>query len=206
MNLFNNPLRRALKLLTMFLLAAGILAGCADPVRDHAVKTFFFDGVPALPSLDVLCEENMEVIFNDYYEARIEETFAGAEEEGIHPELGDSSIHPPFRDKNCTGCHDFQKENLLLLPKNELCFKCHKDFIKGVFVHGPVAVADCLACHFPHQSSNSSLLKESRNNICGKCHRERRQAESMHIRVIENKMFCVDCHDPHSGMVHFFLK
>ena len=198
-------LRPSFLLLLLLLGGAATLGGCADPVTDHAVKSFFFDGVPPLPTLDKLCEPHLEDLFNEYYEARIEETIYGAEE-GTRSADSATSIHPPFRDKLCLNCHDFTKENLLQLPKNKLCFKCHKNFITGTFVHGPVAVADCLACHFPHQSPNRSLLRRSRNEICGKCHQERRQAYAMHNRVIAHGMFCVDCHNPHSGNVHYFLQ
>ena len=195
--------RRLLPLILACLLP--LLTSCADPVTDHAIKSFFFDGVPALPTLDKLCEPKLGDLFNDYYEARLDEALYGAEE-GTARSSKTSSIHPPFRDKLCLNCHDFTKDNLLQLPKNKLCFKCHKNFITGVFVHGPVAVADCLACHFPHQSPNKSLLRRPRNKICGKCHQERRQAYAMHNRVIARGMFCVDCHNPHSGNVHYFLQ
>ncbi|MEW6428096.1 MAG: cytochrome c3 family protein [Thermodesulfobacteriota bacterium] len=191
----------------LLLAALFLLPGCSqDPVREHALKTIFFDGVPALPSLEKLCSANLAGMFGEYYESRISESVSGAEDAMVFQEGDTGSIHPPFKQKNCLGCHDFTKQDLLLLPANKLCFKCHKDFIKGTFVHGPVAVAACLACHYPHTSANPSLLKLPRNELCPSCHQERRQAEAMHVRVIDKGMFCVDCHDPHSGNVHFFLK
>lgn len=190
----------------LVLLLPLLITACSDPVRNHSIKTFFFDGVPKLPSLNVLCEEKMESIFNDYYQARIEEALAGAEDEKDTSKEIKGSSHRPFKEKDCQGCHDFTKPNLLLLPADELCFKCHKNFIQGNLVHGPVAVSDCLACHVPHTSEYSSLLQRDLNNICSMCHREKRLTETMHIQVVDHNMFCVDCHDPHSGNMHYFLK
>lgn len=192
----------------LFCLVLGMLAllvSCADPMARHKVLTNLFDGVPSLPSLQELCKDSMEDVFNEYYEARLAEAASGSlEDEELTKEKG--SIHPPYRDQNCTGCHDFKKRNLLKTTKDKLCFICHKDFIKGSFVHGPVSVGACLACHFPHSSENVYLLRENRNALCGKCHKERRLAYNMHEQVIKHNMLCVNCHDPHSGNVKYFLK
>ncbi len=200
-----NNFSRLYKLLFICLFPA-FLAGCADPVANHEVKNFFFDGVPDLPSLDVLCAENMADIFDDYYIARLDEAESG---EGIVTEdvKTQGSIHPPFDEKDCQGCHDFKKANKLITERKEdLCYVCHKNFIKGRYVHGPIAVSDCLACHVPHDSPYASLLQKDRNTICSKCHTERRLAKDMHDRVVRRQMLCVDCHDAHSGDVLYFLK
>ena len=172
------------------------LSGC-DPITRHKVASTIFDGVPALPPPEQLCEE--------YAEKRV----AAAKEELVQKETKKGpagSTHPPYQEKQCDGCHDKTKEGGLIQPKNKLCFVCHTNFIKGAYVHGPVATADCLACHEPHLSNFPKLLKSTPEKICGTCHRERRIAAAMHDKVAAQQLICVDCHDPHFGNAQFFLK
>jgi len=184
-----------------------ITAGCCDDILvRHKLKTDFFDGVPDLPPLEQLCQDNMDDIFDIYYKNRMEEASASVIEDKKVVAAGSS--HPPFADKNCRGCHNFKKINLLIVPADQLCEKCHIDFVqgKGDYIHGPVAVLDCLACHLPHESKYKSLLRKSLRDICGKCHQEERLAVNMHNAVMDHNMKCVDCHDAHGGERHYFLQ
>ena len=181
------------------------LSGCSDPVSRHRTLSTFFDGVPNLPPVEQLCEESMGDRYQEFY-ADLAARKAAGEVQDTDEEHRIVSKHKPFAEKNCQGCHDFKKTNLLLRPEDQLCFMCHKDFIKGSYVHGPVSVGDCLACHLPHDSGYPALLQESKNKICEKCHTEERVAVRMHEQVISHGMQCVDCHDPHSGSVRYFLQ
>ncbi len=185
-----------------------VLSGCLriDPLAKHKFLTSFFDGVPPLPPVEELCKDNIEDLFNKYYEQRIAAAERGDSEESADKKVDTGSKHKPWKEKNCQGCHNFQADNKLKLPKNEICYLCHKNFIQGKNVHGPVAVGACLACHDPHSSGNPSLLRKSLATICFKCHVEKRLAASMHDKVISHGMLCVDCHNPHSGNMHYFLK
>jgi predicted CXXCH cytochrome family protein len=189
--------------LALFVIA--VLAGCSDPVARHRTLTTFFDGVPELKPVEQLCQDYMGDQYREYYDELEARRAAGKEQD----EAGRQRIiskHKPFAEKNCNGCHDFKKTNMLLRPNDQLCFMCHTDFIKGAHVHGPVSVGDCLACHLPHDSVYPALLQESKNKICEKCHTEARVAVRMHEQVISHGMQCVDCHDPHSGNVRYFLQ
>ncbi|MDA8164541.1 MAG: hypothetical protein M0017_05880 [Desulfobacteraceae bacterium] len=191
------------KLALAFLCPLILLAGCADPVSRHHTLSTFFDGVPNLPPVEQLCEEYMGDEYKEFYAALDAKRKEGGGEGESHAIV---SRHPPFAQKKCTGCHDFKASNMLLRPADQLCGMCHKDFIKGPFVHGPVSVGDCLACHVPHDSPYPFLLQKSKNEICQKCHTEPRVAAGMHKQVISHGMQCVDCHNPHSGNVRYFLQ
>lgn len=173
------------------------LSAC-DPVTRHKALTTFFDGVPSLPPTEELCREHVEKM-------KAEKDAAG-ETEQEKTASRDRSTHLPYSEKRCDDCHDKDKEDGLIRPKKELCFVCHTDFAIGAFVHGPVAVGDCLACHLPHSANFQSLLKTDKSQICSTCHREKRLATSLHDMVMEKKMNCPDCHDPHSGNARYFLK
>ena len=191
--------------LTAFLfafLSCILLTSCGDPVTRHKVLSTIFDGVPSLPPAGEMC--------NEYYQKRVaaeaedrEMTSAGADSAQNR-----SSSHKPYKEKKCHDCHSNNKNvNAgLIAPKRELCGVCHKDFIKGHNVHGPVAVGDCLACHMPHNSQYPSLLKADPDEVCTTCHQESRLAAAMHDRFLVKTISCGECHDPHAGNARYFLK
>jgi len=42
---------------------------------------------------------------------------------------------------------------LLIAQEPELCYNCNDDYtVSASFIHGPVAVGQCLFCHNPHKS------------------------------------------------------
>jgi len=179
-----------------------LLTGCLTEVDRHQYLTALLDGVPELPEEQQLCDE--------YYLQR-----RAAEEAGTFQAATDGetenrkrSSHKPYREKKCNDCHSGDKSTSggLIVPKQELCGVCHKDFVTGNNVHGPVAVGDCLACHLPHNSNEVSLLKAAPDEICGQCHQEERLAAGMHNRLHERGMGCMECHDAHSGDARYFLK
>lgn len=179
-----------------------ILSGCGDPARNHKILSTIFDGVPSLPSQSTICEE--------YYLTRTQAEAAGRELDDSESGSNNPnhSSHKPYDEKKCTDCHsnDKNQNDGLIVPKQELCFVCHKDFIKGGNVHGPVAVGDCLACHLPHSSNHKALLIEDPDLICATCHQENRLAAAMHDRFLVKTISCGECHDPHAGDARYFLK
>ncbi len=172
------------------------LSGC-EPITRHKVISTIFDGVPTLPPPEQICTDYSEKMVAAFREELYQKS---------EPASVKGSQHPPYVEKKCDDCHDKTKENGLVGPKNEFCFICHKDFVKGTYVHGPVAVGDCLTCHEPHNSNFPSLLKSGRATICDVCHKEKRLANGMHGKVRDKGMGCLDCHDPHATNAPFFLK
>jgi predicted CXXCH cytochrome family protein len=188
----------------ILLITAGLailaLSGC-DPLSRHKTLATIFDGVPSLPPPEQLCAEYADRKIN---ELRDELTGRKAAEQ--QKPAGDKSRHNPYEAKKCDNCHDKTTESGFIKPKNELCQVCHTDFIKGSYVHGPVAAGDCLFCHEPHTSRYPSLLKKDVDETCGGCHREKRQAAAMHRKMKDSKIDCTECHNPHFGTVPYFLK
>ena len=191
---------RYLRLFSLCLLPLAILLSGCDQVSRHKVLTTIFEGVPSLPDPEEMCEE--------YHEQEMERYLAGLAEEALAMEgkVVEKSSHKPFKEKKCKDCHDFTTDVGLIRPKLQLCLVCHTGFIKGRYVHGPVSVGDCSACHLPHISEFVALLEMDRNRICEKCHTEERLAVNMHEQVMTHGMDCVDCHDPHYGDTMYFLR
>lgn len=187
-------------LLLLSCLALGVaLSGC-DPWLRSRIVTTVFDGVPALPNPTEYCQA-----YHEHATAKEKAQAEAAKQKDSPDKMG--SEHPPYEERRCNDCHDQSKGDAggLKLPRNELCESCHTGFVQGTFVHGPVAVRDCLSCHEPHTSAYSSLLKMDRKVICIVCHHEERQTAAMHKRFVEQSINCVDCHNPHASNIRFFL-
>ena len=190
---------RSIKLLLLAVLII-LSAGC-DPVARHKMLSTVFDGVPSLPEPEQLCRD-----YADRKVAELRDELTGKKTVQVAVTAGDRSQHPPYVAKKCDDCHDKTTESGFVKPKQELCYVCHKGFIKGSYVHGPVAAADCLFCHEPHTSRYPALLKKDFDETCAMCHREERMAGSLHKRVAESRIRCVECHNPHSGTAPYFIK
>ena len=189
-----------MSVLALALLAASLLLSGCDPVARHKVITTIFEGVPSLPPAEDLCKE--------YHEQKVAAELSAATKGGENSGVVETVTHLPYEQKKCNDCHSENKDTNqgFVRPLQELCFGCHKGFIKGSFVHGPAAVGDCLACHLPHTSNNPALLKTSKDKLCEVCHREVRVAAGMHERLSAKQMTCLDCHNPHFGDIRYFLK
>ncbi|MBU5614525.1 cytochrome c3 family protein [Geomonas azotofigens] len=180
------------------LVAVALLCGC-EPAATHRFLTTFFDEVPALPPVEQYCEEVLE-----QKAARAESGKGATAQAPVYQ----PSIHPPYAEKRCNGCHEAEKTTIsgLLKPETELCFMCHPNILKHRYAHGPAAEGECLGCHLPHEGSYPSLLARDPLKLCQKCHSEERSAAGMHDKIQAKGVRCIDCHDPHSGDSRYFLK
>jgi DmsE family decaheme c-type cytochrome len=68
----------------------------------------------------------------------------------------------------------------------------------------------CSDCHNPMEkaSVNSLLAKQSIVETCVQCHQQQRHEfmKRSHMPVLEGKMSCVDCHNPHGTVTRPLLK
>ncbi|UCC98019.1 MAG: hypothetical protein JSW66_19490 [Phycisphaerales bacterium] len=178
----------------VFLVCLGALILSCDEVERHNALTFFFDGVPPL---------------------------SGAELEGglfdpSSPELEQAGqkpawyVHEPRKD--CSNCHrkqrpgGFSAQTYLIAPVPQLCLKCHTDpAASASFVHGPVAVGQCLFCHNPHTSKVKHLLREAESKLCYLCH-DTSMIELIPAHLTQQTSACTDCHYPHAGPTKALLK
>ena len=150
----------------VLLVAAAFLftaAACSREVR-HRVLTFFYDGVPSLNAglaePDAGMTESSEV------------TAEG--EPGARAKKGKKFYnHPAYWKNLCGGCHEGDGGGLLKTVREGLCQTCHPDNPpRKKFVHGPVAVNGCLACHLYHRSEYPKVLVTDAQSLCYQCHVE----------------------------------
>ena len=74
--------------------------------------------------------------------------------------------------------------------------KCHAGMLAPKFVHGPVAVQDCLLCH-KQTAQHSFTLAEAGAKLCYLCHEKMGPGHGKD---------CITCHDPHGSDLEFQLK
>jgi predicted CXXCH cytochrome family protein len=163
-------------------------AGCSSPEKKYQVLSFFFDGVP---------DPNAPAV------ARAGD--AAATGRARAPVL---SSHAPFRDQQCNACHKGSEGTNVRFAAitSASCVECHKDLGKKHRVtHEPVAEAECLWCHQPHESALPALLKEPAPNLCTQCHDELLLGNKPpeHKRPNVN---CMDCHLGHGGATRAMLR
>ncbi len=189
-------IRRAFFVLTVT--AAVLFAGmaCADATRQRVLR-FFFDGVPepgAEPPVGYPAPEGA-----DFQEAPAE---PGAPRPAARPIFP----HAPYRENRCGACHDPQSGSVNRTPQEGLCRGCHPDVPgRARYVHGPVAVGDCLFCHHHHGSPYPGLLLVETNDTCYRCHDRQSTSAALYHAGLESRL-CTECHDPHGGEDLFFLK
>src|SRR6266567_3592820 len=76
------------------------------------------------------------------------------------------------------------------------CARCHGDKIIGKYVHGPVAVEQCMTCHSvtgkPHPGSAAVKLTRTNTELCTFCH-EISAVKKSH-RTVASSRKCTSCH------------
>ncbi|MEI6125942.1 MAG: cytochrome c3 family protein, partial [Pseudomonadota bacterium] len=76
--------------------------------------------------------------------------------------------------------------------------KCHATMGKEKFVHGPVAVGDCSACHKLLSKEEHKFQKiTSSVALCSKCHEPLDLKKNVHAPVMKGN--CTGCHSPHQS-------
>ena len=165
---------------------AALALGCDVTARQKALTTFF-DGVPppkaakappaTVPAVDTGGPASRQVGYRE---------------------------HGPYAAKLCSACHDAAATNALVVPKDELCFRCHDLKQTAKYVHGPLASGGCLTCHDPHGSPFGFLLVSESDGFCLSCH-DRAAIERI-AGHDDPKANCTKCHDAHGSDKNYMPK
>jgi predicted CXXCH cytochrome family protein len=111
----------------------------------------------------------------------------------------------------CDNCHDSKtpdetKAHELARQVPKLCFRCHEDESQTYpYVHGPVAVGQCLFCHNPHKSKYAHLLNRGGTELCALCH-TRASLRTIEDHLEPSHVRCLECHNSHASAARFLLK
>lgn len=167
--------------------AVAVLSIGCNPTTRYKVLTVLFDGVPP-PKAP---------------EAAAEKSVAGAAPATQVRQVGYRE-HGPYAAKLCSACHNPGAFNSLVLPREQLCFKCHEFKLDKKYIHGPLASGGCTACHDPHSSQYRYFLVSESDSFCFRCHERQAVARIEGHAGIEEK--CTTCHDAHMSDKKYLLK
>ncbi len=136
------------------------------------------------------------------------------------------SVHAPFADGDCTGCHNPHGSTVkkLLGPRRQmeqtpvggvlrypkvdstavsLCQTCHREKLAAwrdkPVQHKPFKDGTCNKCHAPHQADAEHLLTKAANAICQTCHNPADLKSAAHRGIDLSTANCASCHDPHAS-------
>lgn len=183
-----------------------IMISCSPDTR-YLILNTLIDGVPDKDEYFGRVEEVAEEARED--STQISDKGPGqltARETTAVPERRGSK-HQPFADRNCSVCHNIGKGNALVMAADKLCYSCHPDYehLSG-YLHGPVAVSACSACHDAHESKEDHLLARAGDRLCTFCHKNVGDTYSSDHRALA-ETGCLSCHRPHSDdNSRFFLR
>jgi DmsE family decaheme c-type cytochrome len=132
------------------------------------------------------------------------------------------------RNPTCTSCHgsseqhiktaESGKKDLLVAPdvtfgaktkspaeaRDNACLTCHQNDAKRMFWKGSQHQSRdvvCSSCHKVHAAQDPVRDKHAQTEVCFTCHKEQRALaeKPSHHPVIEGKMACSSCHNPHGS-------
>lgn len=166
--------------------AAALSMGCNATTR-YQVLSLFFDGVSP-PVVTGAAEGGQAVV----------------PASGVQPRRVGYGEHGPYAARLCTACHESAASNTFVVPREQLCFKCHDLKLDKKYIHGPLASGGCTACHDPHSSQYRYLLVSESDSFCFHCHD--RQAITKVAAHGGTEAQCTACHDPHMSDKKYLLR
>jgi DmsE family decaheme c-type cytochrome len=126
---------------------------------------------------------------------------------------GSNHLKDPAGAANHVSLVGFTKEwGTPVALQTSMCLACHRGGQRMFWAGSPHATNElgCSDCHNPMAKlSAAGLLKKSSiNETCITCHKQQRAefSKRSHMPLLEGKMSCVDCHNPHGSTSNSLLK
>ncbi len=113
-------------------------------------------------------------------------------------------FHLPEKEEGCAGCHVMEVDSDG--PMTDFCAGCHSDQTDVKYVHGPITVGGCAACHEFESAPHKYDIGPQGSDLCFFCHddiQEKFARANVHGPVVMG--FCTVCHSPHGSQYRFQL-
>mgnify|MGYP001167386844 CR=1 FL=1 len=213
-------MNKRLGALTLVGLALAMLAGCADRKSTPLQQT-----QPAAPPSAVAgatyvgqaqCETCHRLETSHFIHTTHSRLFASnprneLEARGCESCHGPGSAHA--QNPSSKNIIAFTREGgLPPAEQNKACLQCHTGG-ERMFWHGSVHEMQDLACsdcHNPMANVSATRLERGKsiNDTCFSCHQDKRAEfrKRSHMPLLEGKLSCVDCHNPHGSTTDPLLR
>jgi DmsE family decaheme c-type cytochrome len=109
-------------------------------------------------------------------------------------------------------------KNVPPAEKSAVCMTCHAGnrhlsfWEAGKHYRNDVACSNCHSIHVaakePRVAPFTTSIRENESDMCGSCHQQIRAAtlKPSHHPIVEGKVECSDCHNPHGALTHAMVK
>lgn len=128
--------------------------------------------------------------------------------EGLGVNFPEFQFHLPDREARCTSCHTMEPDlSGGLVSASGICASCHKNLVQVKYVHGPIPVGGCAACHEFDTKPHRYDVEAQGTDLCFTCHtdiQDKFAKASIHGPVAMG--LCVACHSPHGSGFRFQLR
>lgn len=128
--------------------------------------------------------------------------------EGLGANFPKYQFHVPEKEAKCTECHVMTADTEGGADgATTFCVKCHGYQVKVKFVHGPITVGGCGACHEFGSTPHKYDIEQQGAELCFVCHGDV-QAKFQHAYVHGPVAMglCISCHSPHGSQFKYQLR
>lgn len=128
--------------------------------------------------------------------------------EGLQVNFPEYRFHLPQKEEKCQACHkmDPAGEESDVAAMTDFCKTCHAYQTTDKFVHGPIPVGGCAACHDFTSKPHRYDITDKGTALCFTCHndiQDKFERPNVHGPVAMG--LCITCHSPHSSPFKFQL-
>ncbi|PLX38838.1 MAG: hypothetical protein C0608_12100 [Deltaproteobacteria bacterium] len=125
--------------------------------------------------------------------------------EGMGVNFPEYAFHIESREEQCLDCHDIMPAEGEM-GMTMVCDVCHGYQTKKKYVHGPIPVGGCPACHDFESAPKRFELTSMGSELCFTCHGDvMAQFERKNVHGPVAMGFCTVCHNPHSSSFKYQL-